>query len=256
MTRQLDVYALPILARDLPEDGVSVAIDVLRATTTITTALANGAARVLPFESIGETLSAKSAISKKRPEYADALLLGGERGGVLIGGFDLDNSPKSYAREKVEGKTILFTTTNGAKAILSCRGAVYIASFLNAEAVARRLLASGAPERVSIVCAGTDGQYTEEDLLLAGLLADRLTSGEEKFALNVQAEVVREQYRVGRGRPLVDALKASRGGQNLKRVKLLGDVYDAAKIDSLDVVPEFRDGEIRIFTDSSDASIQ
>ena len=157
---------------------------------------------------------------------------------------------------KLEGKTILFTTTNGAKAILSCRGAVYIASFLNAEAVARRLLAPGAPERVSIVCAGTDGQYTEEDLLLAGLLADRLTSGEEKFALNVQAEVVREQYRVGRGRPLVDALKASRGGQNLKRVKLLGDVYDAAKIDSLDVVPEFRDGEIRIFTDSSDASIQ
>ena len=74
MTRQLDVYALPILARDLPEDGVSVAIDVLRATTTITTALANGAARVLPFESIGETLAAKSAISKKRPEDADALL--------------------------------------------------------------------------------------------------------------------------------------------------------------------------------------
>lgn len=253
MTRQLDVYALPVLAQDLPEDGVSVAIDVLRATTTITTALANGAERVLPFESIQETLSAKSAILRKNPNVADSLLLGGERHGLLIGGFDLDNSPRSYSREKVEGKTILFTTTNGAKAILKCRGTVYVASFLNVDAVVTRLLAADA-ERVSIVCAGTDGQYTEEDLALAGLVAERLTArSSEKFALNVQAEVVREQCRANRRRPLVETLKTSRGGQNLKKIKLLGDVYDAAKIDSLDVVPEYRNGEIRLFDVKRDA---
>ncbi len=248
--KEINVYALPELAFELPPDGVSVAIDVLRATTTITTALASGAARVLPFETVEETFAAKKAIlarrpEKSRPEEAASVLLGGERGGLPISGFDLGNSPDLYVPSTVASKTILFTTTNGTRAILSCRGVVLVASFLNAEAVVSRLLREG-KSPISLVCAGTDGQYTEEDLALAGLIVDRLTLREVGFQLNVQAEVAREQWRQRRETPLVEILKSSRGGQNLKRVKLTKDIVDAAKLDSLDVVPEFRVGELQL----------
>ena len=119
------------------------------------------------------------------------------------------------------------------------------AAFVNAAAVVERLLRDGFSQ-ISLVCAGTDGQYTEEDLLLAGLLADRLTLAETGFALNVQAEVAREHWRQTRSTPLVESLSASRGGQNLKRIRLSKDVADAARVDSLDVVPEYRVGEIRL----------
>ncbi len=243
--KEINVYALPELAFELPLDGVSVAIDVLRATTTITTALAFGASRVLPFETVEETFAAKKAIAARRPEEASSVLLGGERGGLPIPGFDLGNSPDLYVPSTVANKTILFTTTNGTRAILSCRGVVLAASFLNAEAVVARLLREG-KSPISLVCAGTDGQYTEEDLALAGLIVDRLTLREVGFQLNVQAEVAREQWRQRRETPLVEILKSSRGGQNLKRVKLTKDIVDAAKLDSLDVVPEFRVGELRL----------
>ena len=243
--KKIDVYPLPDLAPELPINGVSVAVDVLRATTTIATALAAGAEKVVPFETVEETLEAKRVFLARRPEDRDRVKLGGERNAVPIDGFDFGNSPNQYVPDALAGKTLLFTTTNGTRAILSCRGTVLLAAFVNANAVDERILREES-DVVSIVCAGTDGQYTEEDLLLAGLLVDRLTLRSSDYALNVQAEVSREQWRRRRSTPLVDALKESRGGQNLRRAKLLGDVADAAKLDSLDVVPEFRVGEIKL----------
>ncbi len=243
--KNIDVYPLPELAPDLPFRGASVAIDALRATTTITTALAAGAVAVRPFESIEEAVVAKKAFLAKDPKNENLAILGGERHGVPIDGFDFGNSPEDYSPENVAGKTIFFTTTNGTKAILSCRGVVLLASYLNAQAVVERLLRDDF-DRISIVCAGTLGQYTEEDLLLAGLLTDRLTLRNADFRLNVQAEVVREQWRERRSTSLVELLKESRGGLNLAKVKLTKDIYDAAKLDSLDVVPEFRIGVVKL----------
>ena len=77
--KRLDVYALPELAPELPPDGASVAIDVLRATTTIATALASGAEKVVPFRTVDETFAAKKAILESRPDAAGRILLGGER---------------------------------------------------------------------------------------------------------------------------------------------------------------------------------
>lgn len=243
--KKIDVYALPDLAPELPINGSSVAIDVLRATTTITTALSVGAEKVVPFETIEEAFAAKKAILASRPSDAERIKLGGERGGLPIDGFDFGNSPSGYTSETIGGKTLLFTTTNGTKAILRCRGSVILASFLNAEATVRRLLQDDR-ETISIICAGTNGQYTEEDLLLAGLLTDRLTLRARGYALNVHAEVAREQWRKMRSTPLIELLKESRGGRNLRRVKLGKDLVDVAKIDSVDVVPEFRVGAIRL----------
>ena len=249
MTKTIDVYPLPSLVDELPDAGVCVAIDVLRATTTITTALANGALRVRPFETVEETFAAKRAILAARPDLEGNVLLGGERGGLPIDGFDLGNSPDLYTREAIEGKTLLFTTTNGTKAILRARGKRHLASLLNVDAVFKRIHDADF-DAVSIVCAGTNGQYTREDLLLAGCLVDKITLAREGYALNVQAEASREDWRVNRSRPLAELLRESTGGQNLSRLKLGKDIIDAARMNALDVVAEYRLGEIRL--DSSD----
>ena len=114
MPKQVFVHFLPNLTT--PErlaDETVVVIDVLRASTTITWALASGASCVIPCLEV-EKARAKAA------EIGTDVLLGGERAGELIEGFDLGNSPSEYTREMVDGKTIVFTTTNGTRAMVQC----------------------------------------------------------------------------------------------------------------------------------------
>ncbi|KAL3939493.1 MAG: hypothetical protein SGBAC_005799 [Bacillariaceae sp.] len=124
----------------------------------------------------------------------EVVLLGGERQGVLIEGFDLSNSPKDYAREKVNGRVVGFTTTNGTKALMKCSNnsknggrtstsnKIYIGAFCNLSAVARKILddddddenSSDGGGPIHIVCAGSDGQVCGEDVLFAGALCEQL----------------------------------------------------------------------------------
>jgi len=110
--------------------GIAVVIDVLRASTTIVTALAHGAAAVAPRRSIEEALAAAA----DRP----GAVLGGERGGVMIAGFDLGNSPLEYAPDRVAGRPVVITTTNGTAALAVCRDAaeVLVGAIVNRTAVA------------------------------------------------------------------------------------------------------------------------
>ena len=127
------IYPLPteIEPGDLA-GGLAVVIDVLRASTTIITALANGAARVMPCGDI-ETVARLA-----KEDKTGNMLTGGERRGVKIEGFDLDNSPASYSRERVAGKTIAFTTTNGTAALMRTNEAarVFIGALVNRGAIA------------------------------------------------------------------------------------------------------------------------
>ncbi len=203
--------ALP--KRDLSQT-VCVVFDVLRATSTIVTALANGAAAVIPVAEIPEAL----ALKQKRPE----LLLGGERDGVriranLTGGvdFDLGNSPREFTREKVEGKTIVLTTTNGSRALRACAAAksVLAASFLNLSATAKHLQTLP-PSNLLLVCSGTFDQAAFEDVLAAGALADALWN---KFAPDTVADsarVARDIYLQHRD-DLLRAMEHSRNGRRL-----------------------------------------
>src|SRR5687768_3032349 len=121
MPRTLDVHFLPELTS--PEElagGVVVVIDVLRASTTITYALAAGARELIPCLEIDD---ARAAATKLPPAQ---VVLGGERQGLPIAGFDLGNSPRDYTPERVGGKTVVFTTTNGTKAMLQCRQAARV----------------------------------------------------------------------------------------------------------------------------------
>ncbi len=149
--------------------GVAVVVDVLRATTVMVRALANGCAAVIPC---GEIDEARTVAAGLPPGTA---FLGGERGGLPIPGFDLGNSPDDFTFEACQGKTLVMTTTNGTRAILASLEAerVYVASFANLKATADELTVQllkkdhGYP--IHIVCAGTEGFISLEDSLLAGL---------------------------------------------------------------------------------------
>ncbi len=139
-----------------------VVFDVLRATSSMVTALAHGAAEILPARTIEEALALKAG----RPHA----LLGGERHGELIDGFDLGNSPLEY-RENVAGRTIISTTTNGTIALRACEHAerVLVGAILNLGALAAELRRAQ-PEQVVLICAGTFADFALEDAFAAGLL--------------------------------------------------------------------------------------
>lgn len=222
--------------------GIVVVIDVLRASTTIVTALANGAIGVRPELSPDAARTAAMAAGRGVGEC----LLGGERGGVRIDGFDLGNAPRDYSRQVVGGRRIVTTTTNGTAAVAACprAEAILVGALVNRRAVAARaielaLTGSGAPRPIHLVCAGTDGAVTEEDILAAGAILD--AAGATR--LDATAAAARERFRETiRGAtdlriPLAAALADSRGGRNLLAIGMGADIGDAAAIDTIPVVP-------------------
>jgi len=241
------VHFLPLLVapKELSE-STCVVIDVLRATTTIAQALASGARQIVPCLEVSDALRAAAGI--------EGALLGGERGGLRIEGFQLGNSPGEYTPEAVSGKTIVFTTTNGTRAMLHCRQAkeVLLAAFVNLEAV--NSLLDSCPT-IDILCACTGGRITREDVLLAGALADELA--EAKADLNDQAEIARDAWRQVAGSErsrenlsikVAAALRRTQGGRNLTRLGLERDIDLSSQVNSLNIVPRYEPakGIIRI----------
>ncbi len=177
---------LPALAkRDLSET-LCVVFDVLRATSTFVTALHNGAKAIIPVSEIFEALAFKN--SEFGIRNSELILLGGERDGVRIraaqtGGtdFDLGNSPRECTPEKVRGKTIVSTTTNGTRALRACVGAktILAGSFLNLAATAK-FIKELQPAEVLLVCAGTGEKTALEDVLAAGALCELLEVGSSR----------------------------------------------------------------------------
>ena len=144
-----------------------VVIDAFRATSVIVEGLHNGAKSIIPVESVEEAMSIKA----ENPE----VVLGGERDGILIEGFDLDNSPLNYLPEKIKSRDIVLTTTNGTRTLKGVVGAsaVYLGAFLNASAVARRV--SNANDLV-LVCSGSENTVSLEDSVCAGAIIYSLES--------------------------------------------------------------------------------
>ena len=212
----IDVALTPV---ELRPAAVAVVIDVLRATSTATQALAAGYKRVLCVESI---------------ERAQALrgpgrVLAGERQCVMPPGFDQGNSPQEAAQPR--GEELVLATTNGAPAIIAATdhaGAVLIACLLNLEAVLQRLRAADGD--IQIICSGTDGGVALEDAYVAGRLSREL-SGPRTDAARVAEAVAR-----GYPRP-VEALAASDDAARLREVGLDQDIEYCARESSLDLVP-------------------
>jgi 2-phosphosulfolactate phosphatase len=243
MPISLAVHFLPALvSADELAVGDVVMMDVLRASTTITHALAAGATAVIPCREVEES---RNLAANFPPNM---VVLGGERGGLPIEGFDLGNSPTEYTRAAVAGKTVVFTTTNGTLALMHCKAAarVFIGSFVNLSTVVKRLTGERA---IHLLCAGTRAQVTREDVLCAGAIAELLLeTSTDELQINDQARIAIDCWlsAVPHGaRPpkalageLSLALHETQGGRNLVRIGLEHDIDAAAEVDRFDIVPQ------------------
>jgi 2-phosphosulfolactate phosphatase len=225
------------LAMAMPEGTTCVVFDVLRATTTLLTALERGAEAVIPVATIAEAL----AWREKRPD----VLLAGERDGLRIRAeitgsvdFDLGNSPREFTEERVAGRTIVATTTNGTRALRACVGASVVlpAALRNVGAVAQWLLGNPS-ETLLLVCSGTLEEAAYEDVLGAGALLDRLWAGMNPRAVRDGARIARLIYQEASGDLHGALAEHSRNGRRvLSMPGLAEDVAFCAREDDLDLV--------------------
>jgi 2-phosphosulfolactate phosphatase len=205
-----------------------VVIDVLRATSTITAALAAGAREARCFGSVSEARRARRTMAG-RPT-----LLCGERNGLKVRGFDLGNSPGDFTPERCAGQTLVMTTTNGTRALertLLARD-VLVGCFLNLSAVAAYLAAG--PGDVALLCAGTEGEVSAEDVAFAGALAGEIAGN--GIALADSAQEAAQVWRTAR-RSLAKFLARSRGGVPLVKIGLERDIRFCARRNRFDLVP-------------------
>ena len=234
----LDVFFVPdeLSGSDIREH-VAVVIDVLRATSVITQAIASGARAIYPVGSMEEAVRLGQNLD--RPDR----LLAGERRGARIEGFDLGNSPLEFTPEVVGGRALVMATTNGTPALVAASSAkrTLAGSYLNLAAVADSIADEDA---VAIVCAGREGRFALEDAVCAGLLVDRLRGGRNgEDGLNDGASAalaLAERYR----EDLVGMMQNTTAGRQLIEIGHLEDLAFCARLDHLDVVPRLEDRRI------------
>ena len=202
-------------------NGIAIIIDVLRATSTIVTALCNGAPFVLPVR----TLSQARKLRKK------TVVLGGERGGVKPADFDLGNSPLEYTQSALDGRGVILSTTNGTRAISLVRAREMAAAcFLNLNSAVRAVSEN---EEVLLVCAGSYGKPSFEDTLCAGAII--YSSGRKD--LTDSARVAKYLWKENRSRSLVDLLLESSHGMELCRYGFSEDIDYCAQMNITDILP-------------------
>jgi 2-phosphosulfolactate phosphatase len=219
---------------------VVLVIDVLRASTSIAVALHNGARTVIPFESAEEVITRSKAF-----ERGD-VRLAGERKMLPISGFDFGNSPREFVPAAVDGKTILFTTTNGTGSILNLQGAreVVVGAYVNYSAILAMLRAAArANTDIAIVCAGRDRQFALEDAACAGRYVRGISRRGVKPELNdaaTAAVLIDRRY----GDDLLALFAASVHGRALADAGFHDDLSLCANLDAFPVVPVYQDRQI------------
>lgn len=237
---QTDVLLSPLELSDLASRNLTqttcVVFDVLRATTVMVTALSNGAQGIRPVLDIPSALAAKAA-------FPDALLAG-ERHGLRITreltgsiDFDLGNSPREFLRERVQGKRIISTTTNGTRALDACQGAYAIlaASFANLEATAD-FLKTQQPQHLLLVASGTGDHPAYEDLLAVGALCELLDPQPGFKALSDSVQTTQRLFREVKHR-LPEALGEAQNGRRLLTIpSLAADVDLCAQLNTQPLV--------------------
>lgn len=215
----------------------AVVVDVLRATSTVAAALGHGAAYVIPRTDVDAAFAARAELERGR----EAPILGGERGGFKVAGFDLGNSPLEYGPERVGGRPVILCTSNGTAALERCRGAsrLYAASFVNAGATAAAV-ARGA-EGVVLCCAGKEGSPSLEDVCCAGLIATLLLDVYSYDADDATALALLcwEKHRADVGR----LLRKCNHGRYLAGLGFERDLEFCSRVDAFAVAAARRDGE-------------
>ncbi len=211
-----------------------VVIDVLRASTTITVALNNGAREIIPVGSI------ESAVKISGSLFGEVTLRGGERNGKIIEGFNLGNSPLEYSETAVKGKSIIYCTTNGSVAMTKSRYArtLIVGSFVNLTKVTDFI--KNENKDFLFICAGRInnlGNFGLEDAVCAGMIIENLLKSETPSCdLSDSAKAARAIYK-SFGRSILKMLKNTEHGKYLVEIGYADDLPICAAVDSVPVLP-------------------
>ena len=223
---QVSTFGTPAeLAGVSLEDTAVVVIDVLRMTSVATVAVAGGCAGLYAVADVDEA---------RELAQAHGALLGGERGALRIEGFDFDNSPLAYTKERIAGRKLVMTTTNGTRAIAAAKGArrILLGAFINAQAVADAL---DAEQQVAFSCAGTYDRFTLEDALAAGCMVEKLRARHSAIQPDDMAIACEMLYMQAKD-DLMGALSGAAHFERLKRLGMEDDLRFCLQEDVLDTV--------------------
>jgi len=227
MTKNLHVCLSPAL---LPlykvDEYIAVIVDIFRATSSICYGIENGAEAIIPVAEVEECL----AYRDKEAHY----LLAAERNGEVVTGFDFGNSPFSYTKEKVGGKTVVLTTTNGTHALHLSRSAkkIVIGSFLNLTSLCNWLKTQN--ENILLVCAGWKNNFNLEDTLFSGAVVDQLKSGDYKT--DDAAIAADDLYQLAKS-DLNTYLAKTSHSERLKKLGIEADIAFCLNVDITTAIP-------------------
>lgn len=236
---KLNVFLSPVIVDELYFTGkTTVVIDVLRATSTIITAINNGAKEIVPVASI------EFAVKVSGGMFGGQTLLGGERNTKKIEGFALGNSPFEYSKDIVEGKTIVFYTTNGTKAIAKAKYSenLFACSFLNIQALSKHLVSLGTD--IEVICSGRNNYFSLEDSVCAGMLVSKLSQNCGDIELNDSARaglILYEKYK----NDIYHLLKQSDHGKLLLDNGFDADLEYCSTVDMFDTIPYYTNGVLK-----------
>ena len=213
-----------------------VVIDILRATSVIVTAINNGCKEVIPVLTVDEAVK---IAGKDRNMY----MLGGERDALKIQGFDFSNSPLEYNSNKVRGKTLVMTTTNGTRAIKASSKAknIIIAAMINAKAVVQKLIDYN--NDVVIVNSGTNGEFSIDDFICSGYIISTL---KKEMEVNLSDIATTSLYIYENNKDIKSFIKYANHYKKIKELGLHEDLEYCCQKDIIDSVPECKDGIITI----------
>jgi len=249
---QVDVYftAKEIIPEDLKEK-IAVVIDVLRASTTLTTALQNGCSQIIP---VAEVNTAKALAAQ---QSKSTTLLCGERHGRKLPGFHLGNSPAEYIPEVVRNKTLIFTSTNGARLLTQTKYAStsILASFVNADMVSDYII--NAETDIVLLCAGDENTFSLEDSACAGLFVYKLFKTFQSQVKISDAALATMILFNKFGHNLLNMLLLSSHGRYLKSIGFGNDLPICANLNSVAVLPVFMGGVLKLLkTQKASAEIR
>lgn len=232
---QVEVCFSPLLFEEFAKpNSIVVVVDVFRATSAIVTAFQHGAKSFIPV----------STIEEARELAAQGFLAGGERNGEVVEGFEFGNSPFSYMNDKIKGREIALTTTNGTRAIniaSSAADTLLIGSFLNLQALADYIQKQ--EKDVIIFCAGWKNRFNMEDSLFAGALTNLLLNSGKFYSDCDSANASSLVYRTGR-KNLITFLKSCSHRKRLSHLNLEKDVKYCLQRDITDVIPVLKEGKL------------
>jgi len=237
---KINIHFAPSTVDELWFTGkTTVVIDVLRATSTIVTALHNGAKEIIPVASV------EFAVKVSGGMFGGFTLLGGERNTKKIEGFALGNSPLEYTTDLVSGKSIILFTTNGTKAIVKAKFSqnLLICSYLNLNAVAAKIVTMG--NDIEILCSGRNNSFSLEDACCSGKLVSEISKLKEDAILSDTARAgiaLNKSF----GKSLYKMLADTEHGKLLIENGFEEDIKYCSKLNIIEIIPHFSGNVIKL----------